>query len=127
MNCFFRFRYSRWIRIAFHVPYPFIALHHQRRKVAHFNLTEHPTAQWRAQQIVEAFPFDMSPRYPLLGAERVVAAAAHLAYGNSATLSYYEVKPWFLGPTTRSATFDPVLTDHPAAKKVVRPKAAKHR
>lgn len=31
----------------------------------HFNITEHPTAQWTAQQIVEAFPWDTAPRYLL--------------------------------------------------------------
>ena len=31
----------------------------------HFNVTEHPTAQWTAQQIMEAFPFDTAPRYLL--------------------------------------------------------------
>ena len=31
----------------------------------HFNVTEHPIAQWIAQQIVEAFPFDAAPRYLL--------------------------------------------------------------
>ena len=30
-----------------------------------FNVTEHLTAQWTAQQIVEAFPFDTAPRYLL--------------------------------------------------------------
>ena len=33
-----------------------------RWQVAHFNVTEHPTAQWTAQQLVEAFPFDSTPR-----------------------------------------------------------------
>jgi hypothetical protein len=28
----------------------------------HFNITEHPTAAWTAQQIVEAFPWDTAPR-----------------------------------------------------------------
>src|SRR3954463_7380016 len=28
---------------------------HDRRKVLHFNVTEHPTGAWTAQQIVEAF------------------------------------------------------------------------
>ena len=32
-------------------------------RIIHFNLTEHPTAQWTAQQIVEAFPFDTAPSY----------------------------------------------------------------
>lgn len=81
----------------FHVLHAFVALHHQRRKVAHFNVTEHPTAQWRAQQIVEAFPFDTSPSYLLLGSERIVAATAHLAYGHAVTLSYERLSPRFLG------------------------------
>ena len=41
----------------------FLVLRHERRQVVHFNVTEHPTAQWTAQQIVEAFPFDPVRRY----------------------------------------------------------------
>jgi hypothetical protein len=33
--------------------------------IVHFNVTEHPTAQWTAQQIVDAFPWDTAPRYLL--------------------------------------------------------------
>ena len=47
----------------FRVLYVFIVLSHDRRKVLHFNATEHPTAQWTEQQLVEAFPFDTNPRY----------------------------------------------------------------
>ena len=47
----------------FRVLYVFIVLSHDRRKVLHFNATEHPTAQWTVQQLVEAFPFDTAPRY----------------------------------------------------------------
>ena len=36
-----------------------------RRRVVHFNATEHPTAAWTAQQVVEAFPWDTAPRYLL--------------------------------------------------------------
>jgi len=49
----------------FRVLYVFIVLSHNRRRVVHFNVTEHPTAQWTAQQLVEAFPFDSTPRYLL--------------------------------------------------------------
>lgn len=31
----------------------------------HFNVTAHPSEQWTAQQITEAFPFDTAPRYLL--------------------------------------------------------------
>ena len=47
------------------VLYVFIVLSHDRRRVVHFNVTEHPTAQWTAQQLVQAFPFDSAPRYLL--------------------------------------------------------------
>jgi transposase InsO family protein len=49
----------------FRVLFVFIILAHDRRRIVHFNLTEHPTVQWAAQQIVEAFPWDEAPRYLL--------------------------------------------------------------
>jgi transposase InsO family protein len=49
----------------FRILYVFLVLRHERRQIVHFNVTEHPTAQWTAQQIVEAFPFDTAPRYLL--------------------------------------------------------------
>jgi putative transposase len=41
--------------ITMRVLFVFILLEHDRRKVLHFNVTEHPTGAWTAQQIVEAF------------------------------------------------------------------------
>jgi hypothetical protein len=37
------------------VLFVFIVLEHRRREVLHFNVTEHPSAAWTSQQIVEAF------------------------------------------------------------------------
>jgi hypothetical protein len=45
------------------VLFVFIVLEHRRREVLHFNVTEHPTAAWTAQQIVEAFADRDAPRY----------------------------------------------------------------
>ncbi len=45
----------------FRVLSVFIVLSHERRSVLHFNITRHPTAQWTAQQVVEAFPFETAP------------------------------------------------------------------
>ena len=47
----------------FHILFCFIVLHHHRRMVVHFNATAHPTAEWTAQQVVEAFPEDHAPRF----------------------------------------------------------------
>ena len=41
---------------SFRILYVFLVLRHERREVVHFNITEHPTARWSAQQMVEAFP-----------------------------------------------------------------------
>lgn len=45
--------------------YVFVILTHDRRRILHFNVTEHPTAIWTAQQIVETFPEDSAPRFLL--------------------------------------------------------------
>ena len=47
----------------FRVLFAFVVLRHDRRRVVHFNVTAHPTAEWTAQQIVEAFPEDQAPRF----------------------------------------------------------------
>ncbi len=47
----------------FRILFTFVVLRHDRRHVVHFNVTAHPTAEWTAQQIVEAFPFDDAPRF----------------------------------------------------------------
>jgi putative transposase len=44
------------------VLYGFVILRHDQRQVIHFNVTQHSTAQWTAQQIVESFPLDEAPR-----------------------------------------------------------------
>ncbi len=49
----------------FRILYVFVMLSHDRRHIVHFNVTAHPTAQWTAQQLFEAFPFDTAPRYLL--------------------------------------------------------------
>jgi len=36
------------------ILFVFLVLEHQRRKVLHFGVTEHPSAEWAAQQLVEA-------------------------------------------------------------------------
>ena len=49
----------------FRVLFVLIAFSHDRRQVFHFNVTAHPSMNWTAQQVVEAFPWDTLPRYLL--------------------------------------------------------------
>jgi putative transposase len=48
-----------------------VILAHHRRRVVHFNVTEHPTAEWTAQQVINAFPWDEAPRYLLRDRDRI--------------------------------------------------------
>jgi putative transposase len=59
----------------FRVLFVLVILAHDRRRIVHFNVTEHPTAQWTAQQVVEAFPWDEAPRYLLRDRDRIYSAA----------------------------------------------------
>jgi putative transposase len=47
------------------VLFVLVLLSHQRRRIIHVNITEHPTAMWTAQQMIEAFPDDTAPRWLL--------------------------------------------------------------
>lgn len=47
----------------FQLLWVFFVLHHGRRRVLHFAVTDHPGAQWIVQQLREAFSFDRAPRY----------------------------------------------------------------
>jgi len=49
--------------VTLRVLFVFVVLEHRRREVLHFNVTDHPTAAWTAQQIVEAFADRDAPRY----------------------------------------------------------------
>ena len=57
------------------VLFVLVVLAHDRRRVVHFNVTEHPTAAWTAQQIVEAFPDDTAPAYLLRDRDRIYGHA----------------------------------------------------
>jgi putative transposase len=62
--------------ITFRVLYCFFVISHGRRKILHFNATEHPTSAWIVQQLREAFPEDAAPRYLILDRDSKYAGEA---------------------------------------------------
>ena len=79
--------------LRFQVLYVFLVLAHDRRRILHFGVTAHPTAEWTAQQLRDAFPWDTAPRSPWQRAyvERVIGTIRreclnHLIVLNEASL-----------------------------------------
>src|SRR5262249_14717006 len=99
------------------VLFVFIMLAHERRRIVHFNLTEHPTAQWTAQHIVEAFPWHTAPRSLLRDRDSIYRVAFQHGIKN---IGIKEVKiaprsPWHnpscerLIGSIRREVLDPVI------------------
>ncbi|NOR24682.1 MAG: DDE-type integrase/transposase/recombinase [Desulforhopalus sp.] len=59
---------------AFYILFVLVVLSHSRRKVVHFNVSSNPTAEWTAQQIVEAFPWDTAPKYLMRDRDSIYGA-----------------------------------------------------
>jgi len=53
----------------------FPVLAHERRRVVHFNVTEHPTAEWTAAQLILAFSRETAPRYLLRDRDQIYGDA----------------------------------------------------
>ena len=51
--------------------YGFVIVRLDRRDLVWINVTTHPTAEWVARQITEAFPWDMAPRYMIRDRDRI--------------------------------------------------------
>ena len=47
----------------FKLLYALVILRHERRRLIGFGVTAHPSAEWIARQVTEAFPWDEAPRY----------------------------------------------------------------
>jgi transposase InsO family protein len=52
--------------ITFKLLYCFFVIDHSRRRILHFNVTAHPTAEWVCQQLRHALPNDSTYKYAIL-------------------------------------------------------------
>jgi transposase InsO family protein len=55
---------------SFRLLYGLLILRHGRRQLVSFGVTAHPTSEWIARQIVEAFPWDEAPRHLIRDRDR---------------------------------------------------------
>ena len=55
----------------FRVLFVLVILTHSRRRLVHLNVTEHPTAEWTARQLLEACALEEGPRYLIRDRDQV--------------------------------------------------------
>jgi putative transposase len=67
--------------ITFRLLFVFVILSHDRRRLVHFAITDHPTAEWAARQLWEAFSWDSTPRYLLRDRDGCYGGEFHKATG----------------------------------------------
>ncbi len=58
----------------FRVLFVLVVLSHDRRKILHTNVTESPTAEWTARQVIEAVGLDDAPKYLIRDRDRKFGA-----------------------------------------------------
>ena len=57
------------------VLFVLVILSNDRRRIMHFHVTDHPTAAWTAQQLVEACGMDEKPKYLIRDRDAIYGAA----------------------------------------------------
>ena len=60
--------------VGFRLLYAFVIIRLGRRGLVWVNVTANPTADWVAQQITEAFPWNEAPRYLIRDRDRIYGA-----------------------------------------------------
>ena len=63
------------LTIGFNLLYVLVIVRLARRELVWINVTAHPTAEWIAQQITEAFPWSEAPRYLIRDQDGIYGAA----------------------------------------------------
>ncbi len=60
--------------INFNILFVFFIIDHKRRIIRHFNVTNHPSAQWVIKQLRDAFPFDQIPKFLTMDRDKTFSA-----------------------------------------------------
>ena len=81
--------------VTFRLLFVLVILAHERRRIVHVAVTEHPTAAWTAQQLRNAFSEHDAPRYLLHDRDSVFADVATTIAGmNMQTMLTAPRSPW---------------------------------
>src|SRR6188508_832824 len=87
--------------LTFDVLFAFLVLGHGRRQLLWFQVTRHPTAEWLARQIAEAFPWTSAPAYLVRLWTRLHVSGEGDGYPRSTDLSWITVAEWLCRTSDR--------------------------
>ena len=79
--------------LGFDLLYAYIIVRLDRRELVWINVTPHPTTEWVARQITEAFPWNEAPRYMIrdrCGCHTPVARHGHSGQAHRTSLALAE-------------------------------------
>ena len=81
--------------VTFRMLFVLVVLAHERRRIVHVAVTDHPTAAWTAQQLRNAFPGHEAPAYLLHDRDTVFAGVANtIAAMNIQAVRTAPRSPW---------------------------------
>jgi len=115
--------------VSFRLLFVFVVVGHHRRHAVHFNVTAHPTAEWTARQIAEAFPWDSAPRYLLHDRDCIYGAAFHQRVGEMGILEVLTAprSPWqnayaerFIGTLRRECLDHIIILNESSLKRILK-------
>ena len=114
--------------VTYRLLFVLVILAHERRRVVHVAITDHPTAAWTAQQLRNAFPDDERPSYLVHDRDTAFAEVA----GTIAAMQIQEVvtaprSPWqnayverFIGSIRRKCLDHVIVLSAAGLQRVVR-------
>jgi len=114
--------------VTYRLLFVLVILAHERRRVVHVAITDHPTSAWTAQQLRNAFPDDECPSYLVHDRDTAFAAVA----GTIAAMQIQEVvtaprSPWqnayverFIGSIRRECLDHVIVLSAAGLQRVVR-------
>ena len=78
--------------IGFELLYAFVIVRLDRRDLIWIDVTRHPTAEWIARQITEAFPWNEAPRYLIRDRVKSYQIDGRLLHSDAANFSVSGLK-----------------------------------
>ena len=115
--------------VSFRLLFVFVVVGHHRRHAVHFNVTAHPTAEWTARQIAEAFPWDSAPRYLLHDRDCIYGASFQQRVGEMGILEVLTAprSPWqnayaerFIGSLRRECLDHIIILNESSLKRILK-------